>query len=92
MKVILLEIDYFLSIGIKDVGIVDVPFVGDSPIKHRFRSMSQIPATTAESEAMSKELKRRGFKFVGPTICYAFMQAVGMVNDHEVGCFRYGEV
>lgn len=67
-------------------------FVGGKPIKNRFRSITQIPATTAESDAMSKELKRRGFKFVGPTICYAFMQAVGMVNDHETGCFRYGEV
>ena len=67
-------------------------FVGGKPIAHRFRSLSQIPATAPESDAMSKELKRRGFKFVGPTICYAFMQAVGMVNDHEMGCFRYGEV
>ena len=67
-------------------------FVGGSTLKHRFRSMSQIPATSGESDAMSKELKRRGFKFVGPTICYAFMQAVGMVNDHVVGCFRYEEV
>ena len=67
-------------------------FVGGEPIRNRFRSISELPATTAESDAMSKELKRRGFKFVGPTICYAFMQAVGMVNDHEVGCFRYGEV
>ncbi len=67
-------------------------FVCGSPIKHRFRSMAQIPATSEESDVMSKELKHRGFKFVGPTICYAFMQAVGMVNDHEVGCFRYGEV
>jgi DNA-3-methyladenine glycosylase I len=67
-------------------------FVGDKPMKHRFRHISEIPATTAESDAMSKALKKRGFKFVGPTICYAFMQAAGMVNDHLVNCFRYREV
>ncbi len=65
-------------------------FVGSATIKHAFRSLAEIPATTAESNTMSKELKKRGFKFVGPTICYAFMQATGMVNDHVVGCFRYG--
>ncbi len=67
-------------------------FVGGRPIKNRFRSLSEMPAKTAESEAMSKDLLRRGFKFVGPTICYAFMQAVGMVNDHTIDCFRYDEV
>ena len=67
-------------------------FVGGKPIKNRFRPRSQLPANSRESDAMSVELKRRGFKFVGPTICYAFMQAVGMVNDHTVGCFRYAEV
>jgi DNA-3-methyladenine glycosylase I len=67
-------------------------FVGGSPIQNRFRSMAEIPAETAESKAMSKDLKKRGFRFVGPTICYAFMQSVGMVNDHEVTCFRYREV
>ncbi|MDP3766959.1 MAG: DNA-3-methyladenine glycosylase I [Dehalococcoidia bacterium] len=67
-------------------------FVGGEPIRRSDRSLREWPGPTAESEAMSKELKRRGFKFVGPTICYAFMQAVGMVNDHEVTCFRYGEV
>jgi DNA-3-methyladenine glycosylase I len=67
-------------------------FVGGKPIKHRFSSLSQIPATTKESDAMSKELRERGFKFVGPTICYAFMQAVGMVNDHTTKCFRYDQV
>jgi DNA-3-methyladenine glycosylase I len=67
-------------------------FVGGSLIQNRFRSLAEIPAETAESTAMSKDLKRRGFRFVGPTICYAFMQSVGMVNDHEVTCFRYGEV
>jgi len=67
-------------------------FVGGRPIKNRFPPRTQLPAKTEQSEAMSKELRRRGFKFVGPTICYAFMQAVGMVNDHTVGCFRYAEV
>ncbi|MFB3053160.1 MAG: DNA-3-methyladenine glycosylase I [Dehalococcoidia bacterium] len=67
-------------------------FVGGRPIKNSFRALSEMPAKTEESEAMSKELRRRGFKFVGSTICYAFMQAVGMVNDHTVGCFRYDEV
>jgi DNA-3-methyladenine glycosylase I len=63
-------------------------FVGGKPIDHSIKSMKDIPATTAESSAMSKDLKKRGFTFVGPTICYAFMQAVGMVNDHETRCFR----
>ncbi|RPI39009.1 MAG: DNA-3-methyladenine glycosylase I [Methanoregulaceae archaeon] len=66
-------------------------FAGGKPIDHRIRSMGDIPATSPESEAMSRDLKKRGFMFVGPTICYAFMQAVGMVNDHETGCFRYAE-
>lgn len=59
---------------------------------NRFRSMAEMPAQTAASAAMAKELKSRGFKFVGPTICYAFMQAVGMVNDHLTGCYRYREI
>lgn len=67
-------------------------FVGGKTIVNSWQSMSQIPAQTAESEAMSKDLKKRGFNFVGPTICYAFMQAVGMVNDHVTSCFRYHEV
>ena len=67
-------------------------FVGGSPIKNRFRSLSELPAETAESAAMSKDLKRRGFRFVGPTTCYSFMQATGLVNDHTVDCFRYSEV
>ena len=67
-------------------------FVGDKPIKNQFTSFSQMPAETEQSKAMSKELKRRGFKFVGPTICYSFMQAVGLVNDHLVWCFRYKQV
>ncbi len=67
-------------------------FVGGRPKRNRFRSLSQLPAKTPESDALSKDLKRRGFRFVGSTICYAFMQAVGMVNDHVVGCYRYREV
>jgi DNA-3-methyladenine glycosylase I len=67
-------------------------FVGGKPIRHKFNSLGQIPATTTESDAMSKDLRQRGFKFVGPTICYAFMQAVGMVNDHTINCFRYDKV
>jgi DNA-3-methyladenine glycosylase I len=66
-------------------------FTGGEPIQNRWTSMSELPAETAESAAMSKELKRRGFRFVGPTICYAFMQATGMVNDHVVGCFRHDQ-
>jgi DNA-3-methyladenine glycosylase I len=67
-------------------------FVGHKPIKHRFRTLSSIPATSKESDRMSDDLRKRGFKFVGSTICYAFMQAVGMVNDHLSNCFRYNEV
>jgi DNA-3-methyladenine glycosylase I len=64
-------------------------FVNGKPIRNRWKSLKQIPATSPESDAMSKALKRRGFKFVGSTICYAFMQSVGMVNDHLTQCFRY---
>jgi len=67
-------------------------FVGGVPLINSRQSMKQVPARTAESDAMSKDLKRRGFNFVGSTICYAFMQAVGMVNDHLVQCFRYKEL
>ena len=67
-------------------------FVDGTPKVNRFRSTSQVPAETELSRQVSKELVRRGFKFVGPTIVYAFMQAVGMVNDHLVGCFRHGEL
>ncbi len=66
-------------------------FVGGKPLQHRRRDFKSVPPHTPESDAMSKELTRRGFKFVGSTICYAFMQAVGMVNDHLVTCFRHGE-
>ncbi|MCH7758181.1 MAG: DNA-3-methyladenine glycosylase I [Thaumarchaeota archaeon] len=64
-------------------------FVNHKPIKNKFKKLSDIPAFTLISEKMSKDLKKRGFNFVGPTICYALMQAIGMVNDHTSGCFRY---
>jgi DNA-3-methyladenine glycosylase I len=67
-------------------------FVDGAPIVGRWRSIREIPAETAESKAMGKDLKRRGFRFVGPTVCYAFMQATGLVNDHVMTCFRYREV
>ncbi len=67
-------------------------FVGGAPRVNHFRSLRQVPAETAESRAMSKALRERGFGFVGPTICYAFMQATGMVNDHLVTCFRHREL
>ena len=67
-------------------------FVGGQPKINAFRSLAEIPAATPESDALSKDLKKRGFTFVGSTICYAFMQAVGMVNDHTVDCFRYQEL
>ena len=67
-------------------------FVDGQAVVGGWRSLAEIPASTAASEAMSKELRRRGFKFVGPTICYAFMQAAGLVNDHTVDCFRFEEV
>ena len=64
-------------------------FVGGRPKKNGFTRLSELPASTPESEAMSKDLRKRGFRFAGPTICYAFMQAAGLVNDHVVSCFRY---
>src|ERR1700746_3077924 len=67
-------------------------FVGGKPIQNRWRTMAQVPARTFESDAMSRDLLRRGFKFVGPTICYALMQAVGMVNDHTLTCPRPPEL
>jgi DNA-3-methyladenine glycosylase I len=67
-------------------------FVGGRPLVNRFERLEQLPAKTAESAAMSKDLLRRGFRFCGPTICYALMQAAGLVNDHLVSCFRYQEV
>jgi DNA-3-methyladenine glycosylase I len=67
-------------------------FAGGSPIVNAWRSAKQVPASTPQSDAMSKALKKRGFSFVGTTICYAFMQAVGMVNDHLTTCFRYAQL
>ncbi len=67
-------------------------FVNGKPIRNSWKKIEDIPSSTPESDAMSKDLQKRGFKFVGTTICYAFMQAVGMVNDHVVGCFRYQEL
>jgi DNA-3-methyladenine glycosylase I len=67
-------------------------FVDGKPRKNAWKTVAEIPAQTPESQAMGKALKKRGFSFVGPTICYAFMQAVGLVNDHTVDCFRYHEV
>ena len=67
-------------------------FVGGNPIQNRWRTLADVPARTAESDAMSRDLLRRGFKFVGSTICYAFMQATGMVNDHLITCPRHAEL
>lgn len=67
-------------------------FSGGTPKQNHFRSHHDVPSVTPEAEAMSKDLKRRGFNFVGPTICYAFMQATGMVNDHTLDCFRHAEL
>ena len=67
-------------------------FVNGSPLTNAWQTLADVPATTPLSETMSKELRRRGFRFVGPTICYSLMQAVGMINDHTTDCFRYGEV
>ena len=67
-------------------------FVEGKPIRNRWRRMTEIPAKTEESEVMSRDLVQRGFRFVGPTICYAHMQATGMVNDHLLGCFRHAQV
>jgi DNA-3-methyladenine glycosylase I len=84
----------FLAVQ-KEFGCFDAyawTFVGGRPIQNRRRSLNDIPARTPESDAMSKDLLKRGFRFVGSTICYAFMQAVGMVNDHTLDCFRHAEV
>ena len=84
----------FLAIQ-KEFGSFDAyiwKFVGGRPIQDAWRSLREVPTRTAESDAMSKDLAKRSFRFVGSTICYALMQATGMVNDHVVGCFRYGEI
>jgi len=67
-------------------------FVGGRPLQNHWKHFRQVPARTRESDALSRDLTERGFQFVGSTICYAFMQAIGMVNDHETGCFRHGEI
>jgi DNA-3-methyladenine glycosylase I len=67
-------------------------FVHNKSIQNKFINLNEYPSKTKESETMSKDLLKRGFKFVGPTICYAFMQAIGMVNDHQMNCFRYSEI
>ena len=67
-------------------------FVDGKPVKNKFKSLNEVPANTQLSDTISKDLKKRGFKFVGSTVIYAHMQATGMVNDHEIGCFRYNEV
>jgi DNA-3-methyladenine glycosylase I len=67
-------------------------FVDGAPIVGRWKALADLPSETAESKAMSKDLKRRGFRFVGPTVCYAFMEAVGLVNDHVTSCFRFREL
>jgi DNA-3-methyladenine glycosylase I len=67
-------------------------FVGGRPVVNKWRRMAQLPPTSPESEALSKDLRRRGFSFVGPTVCYAHLQAAGLINDHLVGCFRYEEL
>jgi DNA-3-methyladenine glycosylase I len=79
----------------KELGTFDLylwSFVGGKPRQNRWRTATEVPARTAESDAMSRDLRRRGFKFVGSTICYALMQATGMVNDHLVTCSRYAEL
>jgi DNA-3-methyladenine glycosylase I len=84
----------FLTVR-KEFGTFDAylwSFVGGKPIQNRWRRMADVPARTTESDAMSRDLQRRGFKFVGSTICYALMQATGMVNDHLVTCPRHGEL
>ena len=84
----------FLAVS-KEFGAFDAyvwEVVGGTPKRNKFRTINQLPAKTEESDAMSKALKKRGFRFVGSTICYAFMQSTGMVNDHETTCFRYDQV
>jgi DNA-3-methyladenine glycosylase I len=94
IKAFLQNAEAFLKV-VKESGSFDRyiwQFIGYQPIQNRWTRLKDIPASTPQSELMSKDLKRRGFTFVGPTICYAFMQAVGMVNDHVTKCFRHSEV
>lgn len=91
---IIINANAFLRIDKEEMSFSDYiwHFVDHKPIQNRWKSVKQIPAKDDISERMSKDLKKRGFKFVGSTICYAFMQAVGMVNDHTTDCFRYQEL
>ena len=93
VKSAVLNAQLFLEVQ-KEYGSFDTyiwQFIGGKTIQNRFKKISQLPANTLESDAMSRSLKKRGFKFIGTTICYAFMQATGMANDHVVSCFRYKE-
>jgi DNA-3-methyladenine glycosylase I len=84
----------FLAVR-KEAGSFDAyiwQFAGGRPIRNAWKTLAEVPARTAESDAMSKDLAKRGFRFVGSTICYAYMQATGMVNDHLTGCFRYRQI
>jgi DNA-3-methyladenine glycosylase I len=93
VKSAVLNAQLFLEVQ-KEYGSFDTyiwQFTGGKTIQNRFKKISQLPANTLESDDMSRNLKKRGFKFIGTTICYAFMQATGMVNDHVVSCFRYKE-
>jgi DNA-3-methyladenine glycosylase I len=79
----------------REVGSLDSflwQFVAGRPVQNRWKTLAEMPASSNESKAMSQALAGRGFRFVGPTICYAFMQAVGMVNDHTIGCFRHAQI
>ena len=84
----------WLDLKAREGSVVDYlwSFVGGTPTVNRWRTLAEVPAETAASKTLSKALKAQGFRFVGPTICYAYMQSVGMVNDHLIDCFRYGEV
>ena len=77
--------------GVRQLRRVHLAVRGGKPVQNRWRRWGEVPAKTAESDAMSKDLQKRGFRFVGSTICYAFMQATGMVNDHLTDCFRHKE-
>lgn len=86
------NLTHSLTNSIWIIGYFLVPFKNGKPIKHNFDACHQLPTESEELRAMSKELKKRGFKFVGPRVCYTFMQAVGIVNDHLMRCFRYDQI
>ena len=81
-----------VAVRTEDRGLILKESIAGQPKQNRWKEMKDVPAQSRESDAISKDLKRRGFRFAGSTICYAFMQAVGMVNDHLVDCFRHSEV